>query len=143
MEGVEEVRQLDDRRLHWVAEFGGERHECDAEIVEQHAEERVAWRNTDGKDNAGVVTFHKIDDEGLTALTMRRLGAELGVEAMSLYRHPGKEALLDGIVELIVLEIDVPVDADGDWEDAARFVARSFRLTRRASRRATPAKPSA
>ena len=62
MEGVEEVKQLDDRRLHWVAEFGGERHEWDAEIVEQHPEERVAWRNIDGKDNAGVVTFHKIDD---------------------------------------------------------------------------------
>ena len=62
MEGVEEVKQLDDRRLHWVAEFGGERHEWDAEIVEQNPEERVAWRNIDGKDNAGVVTFHKIDD---------------------------------------------------------------------------------
>jgi uncharacterized membrane protein len=62
MENVEEVTQLDDRRLHWVAEFGGERHEWDAEIVEQHPEERVAWRNIDGKDNAGVVTFHKIDD---------------------------------------------------------------------------------
>ena len=59
MEGVEEVKQLDDRRLHWVAEFGGERHEWDAEIVEQQPEERVAWRNTDGKENAGVVTFHK------------------------------------------------------------------------------------
>jgi uncharacterized membrane protein len=62
MEGVEKVKQLDDRRLHWVAEFGGERHEWDAEIVEQNPEERVAWRNIDGKDNAGVVTFHKIDD---------------------------------------------------------------------------------
>jgi uncharacterized membrane protein len=62
MENVEEVTQLDDRRLHWVAEFGGERHEWDAEIVEQHPEERVAWRNIDGKDNACVVTFHKIDD---------------------------------------------------------------------------------
>ncbi len=62
MEGVEEVRQLDDRHLHWVAEFGGSRHEWDAEIVEQHPEERVAWRNVDGKENAGVVTFHKIDD---------------------------------------------------------------------------------
>ncbi len=62
MEGVEEVRQLDDRRLHWVAELGGERHEWDAEIVEQRPEERVAWRNIDGKENAGVVTFHKIDD---------------------------------------------------------------------------------
>jgi len=63
MDGVEEVRQLDDRRLHWVAEFGGERHEWDAEIVEQHPEERVAWRNVDGKQNAGVVTFHKIDHD--------------------------------------------------------------------------------
>ena len=63
MEGVERIDQLDDRRLHWVASFGGETHEWDAEIVEQHPEERVAWRNVDGKDNAGVVTFHKIDQD--------------------------------------------------------------------------------
>jgi uncharacterized membrane protein len=62
MDGVEEVRQLDDTRLHWVAEFGGSRHEWDAEITEQKPDERVAWRNTDGKDNAGVVTFHRLDD---------------------------------------------------------------------------------
>ncbi len=62
MKGVEEIRQLDDRNLHWVAEFGGSRHEWDAEITEQLPDERVAWRNTDGKDNAGVVTFHKLDD---------------------------------------------------------------------------------
>jgi AcrR family transcriptional regulator len=69
-----------------------------------------------------------VDAEGLAALTMRRLGAELGVEAMSLYRHvPSKEALLDGIVELIVLEIDVPSDPDGDWEASCRRIARSYR----------------
>jgi uncharacterized membrane protein len=62
MEGIEEVRQLDDTHLHWVAEFGGSRHEWDAEITEQKPDERVAWRNTDGKDNAGVVTFHRLDD---------------------------------------------------------------------------------
>ena len=62
MEGVDEVRQLDDTHLHWVASFGGSRHEWNAEITEQLPDERVAWRNTDGKDNAGVVTFHKIDD---------------------------------------------------------------------------------
>jgi uncharacterized membrane protein len=62
MEGVEAVRQLDDRHLHWVADFGGTRHEWDAEITEQRPDERVAWRNTDGKDNAGVVTFHKLDE---------------------------------------------------------------------------------
>jgi uncharacterized membrane protein len=63
MEGVEEVRQLDDTRLHWVAELGGSRHEWDAVITEQHPDERVAWRNTDGKENAGVVTFHRLDDD--------------------------------------------------------------------------------
>ena len=60
MEGVEEVRQLDDKHLHWVAEFGGSRHEWDAVVTEQKPDERVAWRNTEGKDNAGVVTFHRI-----------------------------------------------------------------------------------
>ena len=62
MEGVEEIRQIDDTHLHWVAEFGGTRHEWDAEITEQSPDERVAWRNTDGKDNAGVVTFHRLSD---------------------------------------------------------------------------------
>src|SRR4051794_1882330 len=63
MDGIERIEQKDDRHLHWVANFGGETHEWDAEITEQSPEERVAWRNTDGKDNAGVVTFHKLDDD--------------------------------------------------------------------------------
>lgn len=60
MEGVEEIRQLDDRHLHWRVNFGGTTHEWDAEVTEQLPDERVAWRNVDGKDNAGVVTFHKL-----------------------------------------------------------------------------------
>ena len=62
MEGIEEVRQLDDTHLHWVADFGGRRHEWDAQVTEQKPDERVARRNTDGKENAGAVTFHRIDD---------------------------------------------------------------------------------
>ena len=62
MEGVDEVRQLDDTRLHWKASFGGTQHEWDAEITEQRPDERIAWTNVDGKENAGVVTFHRIDD---------------------------------------------------------------------------------
>jgi uncharacterized membrane protein len=62
MEGVENVRQLDDTHLHWTAEIGGHRHEWDAVITEQRPDERIAWRNTDGKENAGVVTFHRISD---------------------------------------------------------------------------------
>lgn len=51
-----------------------------------------------------------VDAQGIQALTMRRLAADLGVEAMSLYYHlPDKEALLDGIVETVIAEIDVAV----------------------------------
>ena len=62
MEGVTEVRQLDDTHLHWIAEFGGHRHEWDAVVTEQKPDQRVAWRNTDGTDNAGVVTFHRLGE---------------------------------------------------------------------------------
>jgi len=61
MEGVESVRQSDDRHLHWIADIGGVRREWDAEITEQHPDERVAWRATSGTRNAGVVTFHRLD----------------------------------------------------------------------------------
>ena len=62
MEGVKEVRQLDDTRLHWTVEVAGRTKEWDAEVTEQRPDERVAWRSEAGTDNAGVVTFHKIDD---------------------------------------------------------------------------------
>jgi len=62
MDGVDEVQQLDDTHLHWKASFGGKEHEWDAEITEQTPDQRIAWRSTDGKKNAGVVTFHKLDD---------------------------------------------------------------------------------
>jgi uncharacterized membrane protein len=62
MEGVLEVRQLDDRRLHWRAKVGGREKEWDAQITEQNPDERVAWRSTTGAMNAGVVTFHRMSD---------------------------------------------------------------------------------
>jgi uncharacterized membrane protein len=61
MQGVESVRQSDDRNLHWIAEIDGVRREWDAEITEQHPDERVAWRSTSGTRDAGVVTFHRLD----------------------------------------------------------------------------------
>ena len=63
MEGVKSVTQTDDTHVHWVAEIAGAEKEWDAEVTEQHPDERVAWRATSGADNAGVVTFHRIDDE--------------------------------------------------------------------------------
>jgi uncharacterized membrane protein len=62
MEGAEEVRQLDDRRLHWRANIGGRVEEWDAVVTEQHPDERIAWKNTTGAPNAGVVTFHRLAD---------------------------------------------------------------------------------
>jgi uncharacterized membrane protein len=57
MEGVEQVVQLDDTHLHWVAEIGGAKREWDAEITEQVPDQRIAWRSLGGETNAGVVTF--------------------------------------------------------------------------------------
>ncbi len=61
MEGVERVQQLDDKRLHWKAEIAGKTEEWDAAITEQVPDQRIAWTNTTGAKNAGVVTFHYID----------------------------------------------------------------------------------
>jgi uncharacterized membrane protein len=62
MEGVESVTQLDDTHLHWVADIAGAERAWDAEITEQRPDQRIAWQATDGTDNAGVVTFHRLDD---------------------------------------------------------------------------------
>jgi uncharacterized membrane protein len=70
MEGVKSVAQTDDTHLHWVAEVGGAEKEWDAEITEQHPDERVAWTATSGAENAGVVTFHRIDD-GTSRVTLQ------------------------------------------------------------------------
>jgi uncharacterized membrane protein len=74
MEGVEEVRQLDDRRLHWKAKVAGKEKEWDAEITEQVPDQRIAWHSVGGSHNAGAVTFHRIDDN--TTKVMLQLEAE-------------------------------------------------------------------
>jgi uncharacterized membrane protein len=63
MEGVERIEQRDDTHLHWVIKVGGITREFDATVTEQHPEERVAWKSDSGPDHAGVVTFHRLDDE--------------------------------------------------------------------------------
>ena len=67
------------------------------------------------------------DAGGLESLTMRRLGEGLGVEAMSLYKHvANKEDLLDGMVDLVFAEIELPRD-DADWRTSMRRRALSAR----------------
>ena len=68
-----------------------------------------------------------VDREGLEALSMRKLGAELNVEAMSLYNHvPNKDALLDGMVETFLGGLEVPREVAG-WEERVREAYRAFR----------------
>ncbi len=63
MDGVERVTQLDDTRLHWVAEIAGATREWDAEIVDQQPDQRIAWRSIDGAGNGGIVTFQPVGQD--------------------------------------------------------------------------------
>lgn len=68
-----------------------------------------------------------MDEEGLQAVTMRRVGRELGVEAMSLYNHVAdKQDLLRAVVEAVMAGFEFPEDGD-DWREAARRAARAWR----------------
>jgi AcrR family transcriptional regulator len=67
------------------------------------------------------------DREGISSLSMRKLGEALGVEAMSLYNHvASKSDLLDGMIDIVFSEIDLP-SGDGDWRAAMRRRALSAR----------------
>lgn len=69
-----------------------------------------------------------VDAHGIDALTMRKLGAALGVEGTALYNHvQGKEGLLDGLVELFWAEVHARMDTEGTWQDVLRSSARSIR----------------
>lgn len=60
MEGIKEVRQITDRKTHWVAEVAFKDKEWDADIIEQVPDQKVAWRNTTGAQNAGMVSFQPL-----------------------------------------------------------------------------------
>ncbi len=62
MEGVQEVKQVSDKMLHWKAQVGPTVKEWDAEIVHQVPDQKVEWKNTTGAHNAGVVDFLPNDD---------------------------------------------------------------------------------
>ncbi|MFE6507943.1 SRPBCC family protein [Nocardioides sp. NPDC057767] len=71
MEGVESVRQLDDKHLHWKAEIGGVTREWDAEIVDQVPDDRITWRAVEGAKNQGTVSFTEDQMSKTTNVTLR------------------------------------------------------------------------
>jgi uncharacterized membrane protein len=82
MENVLEVRQLDDRHLHWRAKVAGEEKEWDAEITEQIPDKRIAWRSVSGPRNGGVVTFHKLSDNETRVMLQMEYEPENVVEKL-------------------------------------------------------------
>lgn len=96
------------------------------------ASRKTAERSPLTRDRVLTVACGIADADGIDSLTMRRLADDLGVEAMSIYYHlPNKDAILDGLVELVFAEIeresggfapppDVTSDAGGAWQTALR-----------------------
>jgi len=89
MDGVESITQVDDTHTHWVTDIAGVTREFDAEITEQHPDERIAWTSTDGTSHAGVVTFHKLTDTSSRVMVQldwspgnitEKVGSALGVD---------------------------------------------------------------
>jgi uncharacterized membrane protein len=85
MEGVESVTQIDDKRLHWVAEIAGAREEWDAEIVDQDPDRRIAWRAITGTRNDGVVSFEPLGADAT------RVTLDLDVEPEGLKEQIGEK----------------------------------------------------
>lgn len=70
MESVKEVRQMDDRHLHWKASIAGKDKEWDAEIIDQVPDRRIAWRSVGGVHNDGIVSFQKLSNDH-TRITLK------------------------------------------------------------------------
>ena len=114
MDAVEEVRQLDNTHLHWVARVAGRRKEWDAEITEQTPDQRIAWNSTSGARNAGVVTFHRIDDG------RSRVMLQLDVEPEGVVETAGTavglfEAEVEGDLERFKEFIESRRNETGAW----------------------------
>jgi uncharacterized membrane protein len=83
MEAVEKVEQLDDTTLRWTAKIAGVAKSWTARITEQTPDQRIAWTATEGAENAGVVTFHRLDDR------KTRVTLQLDVEPEGLVESAG------------------------------------------------------
>jgi uncharacterized membrane protein len=83
MEGVEEVRQLGDKRLHWRAKVGAKEEEWDAEILEQTPDHVVSWRSTSGSENSGAITFTPL------AANRTRISANIGYDPEGIVENVG------------------------------------------------------
>jgi len=122
MDGVEKVKQLDDTHLHWVASIGGHQEEWDAEITEQIPDERIAWKATSGKGNAGVVTFHRLDDKRSKIMLQLDWESEGMVEALGAMVGQD-DRKVKGDLERFKELIEKRGTASGAWRDKVEHKA--------------------
>jgi uncharacterized membrane protein len=80
MDGVEEIRQLDDTTTRWRTRVAAKEKEFDAQITEQITDQRVAWTSREGAEHAGVVTFHRLDDGHTRVMVQMDVEPEGAVE---------------------------------------------------------------
>lgn len=80
MNGVESVTQIDDTHSRWKTSVAGVTREFDTEIVEQHPDERVAWKSTDSVDHAGVVTFERLEENSTKVTVQLEWGPDTAME---------------------------------------------------------------
>jgi TetR/AcrR family tetracycline transcriptional repressor len=86
-----------------------------------------------------LTALRLVDDHGLDSLSMHKLGAELGVKAMSLYNHvTNKDDILDGVVETLWSEVEAAAPAEGDWCRGVRAFAHALRDVVRRHPNASP-----
>jgi uncharacterized membrane protein len=120
MEGVEDVRQIDDRHCHWRTKVAGVRQEFDTEIVDQLPDQRIAWRTTGGDvRQKGVVSFQPLD-EGHTRV---RLAMDVEPDGMA-QKAADMTGMLDrrvkGDLKRFKGFIEERADATGGWRGRIR-----------------------
>lgn len=97
-------------------------------MTEQSSAPRSSARPPLTREQVLRAALDYVDAHGLEALSMNKLGAQLGVRGMSLYGHvASKDALLDGIVEAMWAEVEPPATTGMTWPEAVRSYAHSLR----------------
>ena len=114
LDDVESITQVGDTRTHWTVTIAGQTREFDAEITEQHPDERVAWTTENGTHQAGVVTFHRLDD-ATTRVTLQLEHEPEGLvekagDALGIVGHRVK-----GDLDNFKAFIESRGTADGGW----------------------------
>ena len=122
---------------------GGDRHLPDSDVMAVQGLQPPSARIPLSRDRILGAALDFIDAEGVSALTMRKLGAVLGVEAMSLYRYvPDREDLLDGVVDTLVAKLDLDGDVlstpEHGWQDFLQRMAHGVRRVAIAHPKAFP-----